>query len=41
MDKELFDFLMSEADFTKEDLEVLYNMDKEGKIGRASCRERV
>ena len=31
MDKELFDFLMSEADFTKEDLEVLYNMDKEGK----------
>ena len=31
MDKELFDFLMSEADFTKEDLEAVYNMDKEGK----------
>ena len=31
MDKELFDFLMSEANFTKEHLEAVYNMDKEGK----------
>ena len=31
MDKELFDFLMSEAHFTKEHLEAVYNMDKEGK----------
>ena len=31
MDKELFEFLMKEENYTKEDLEAVYNMDKEGK----------
>ena len=31
MDKELFEFLMEEANFTKEQLEAVYYMNKQGK----------
>ena len=31
MDKELFEFLMQETNYTQDELEAVYNMDKQGK----------
>ena len=31
MDKKLFEFLMDEAKYTQQELEAVYNMDKQGK----------